>query len=202
MSFIETRVNDLIESVSLQTVGGRQFNTTIVSTSAGFERRNINWSQSRGRWEFGERVLLQSELDALVNFFETVAGRAVGFRFKDWSDFKCTHSTGVLQATSDPLVFELFKRYGTRVKRIFKPVSCQVNVNSIPTSVIFNANAGTVQFAVAPEAGATLTWAGEFDLPARFDVDQLQSRFEAFDEDSQETAHYLFSLPVVVLKLA
>lgn len=47
-----------------------------------------------------------------------------------------------------------------------------------------------------------LTWSGEFDLPVRFDSDQLRTRFEALDKATSEALHYLFSLPVVELRLA
>lgn len=200
-SFVETRVNDLIESVSLQTVGGRQFNTGIVSTVAGFEKRNINWAQSRGRWEFGDRIVLQSELDALIDHFETVAGKAVGFRFKDWSDYRVKVTQGVMQKITDT-TYQLKKSYGgSRVKTITKPVSIHVFKNGIETSAFtFDNTTGIVTFTVAPLVTDVLSWSGEFDLPARFDSDQLQSRFEAIDEATNEPVHYLFSLPVVELR--
>lgn len=204
-TFVETRVNDLIESVSLQTVGGRQFQTTIVATASGFEQRNISWAQSRGRWEFGDRIVFQSELDALIDFFETVAGKAVGFRFKDWSDYRCKPAAGKLVQVSG-LTYQLYKTYGTRSKKITKPTSVSVTVNgTASTDFILDTALGTVTFLHALPTSlaipvSVLAWSGEFDLPARFDSDQLQSRFEAVDESTGEPVHYLMSLPVVELK--
>ncbi|MCI0355277.1 MAG: DUF2460 domain-containing protein, partial [Acidobacteria bacterium] len=46
-----------------------------------------------------------------------------------------------------------------------------------------------------------LTWSGEFDVPVRFDADQLRIRFEALRTSDAEALHYLFSLPVAELRL-
>lgn len=199
-AFLETRVNDLIESVSLQTVGGRQFSTAIVTTSAGFERRNINWSQSLGRWEFGDRVLIQQEIDDLIDFFESVAGKAVGFRFKDWSDFKCKSTAGRLIPTGVLRQYQLQKSYGSRTKKITKPVIVSLFENGAQFfDFVLDTKTGILTTATV-RAGV-LTWSGEFDLPARFDTDQLQTKFEAIDEESGDSMHYLYSLPVVELRV-
>lgn len=50
-----------------------------------------------------------------------------------------------------------------------------------------------------PQAADALTWSGEFDIPVRFDTDELRTRFEAME--GSESLHYLFSLPVIELRL-
>lgn len=58
---------------------------------------------------------------------------------------------------------------------------------------------GTAALYVQPDE--TLTWSGEFDVPARFDADQLQARFDAYDEHTGEAVYFLSALPVVELRL-
>lgn len=96
MSFIESRINDVIGAVLYDTAGGPTFNTEIVVVNSGHEKRNVAWAEPRGRWELGERTVDRAELDATIAFFRAVQGRAIGFRFKDWADFAVSHAQGVL----------------------------------------------------------------------------------------------------------
>lgn len=50
-----------------------------------------------------------------------------------------------------------------------------------------------------PQAADILAWAGEFDVPVRFDADILRTRIEAME--GAESLHYLYSLPLVELRL-
>lgn len=67
------------------TVGGPAYSTTITGVGAGYERRENNWEQSRGRWQIGDRTLRRSQLDYLISFFRIVKGAASGFIYKDWA---------------------------------------------------------------------------------------------------------------------
>lgn len=67
------------------TVGGPAYSTTITGVGAGYERRESNWEQSRGRWQIGDRTLRRSQLDYLISFFRTVRGAGAGFTYKDWA---------------------------------------------------------------------------------------------------------------------
>jgi hypothetical protein len=55
-----------------------------------YEQRNINWSSARGRWDVASGLKKQTQLDTLIAFFRARKGRAHGFRFKDWTDYKAT----------------------------------------------------------------------------------------------------------------
>lgn len=52
-----------------------------------------------------------------------------------------------------------------------------------------------------PQDSDVLRWSGEFDVPVRFDTDELRSKFEAMASDGSEAIHYLYSLPVVEIRL-
>ena len=85
MGFDEVRLPTNIE---IGAQGGPQFNTTIIALSSGFEKRNINWADSKGTWDIGYSIRYKEDLDIVIQFFYARRGRANGFRFKDWSDFE------------------------------------------------------------------------------------------------------------------
>ena len=67
--------------------GGPSFSTEIVVIDGGYERRNQNWSQARRAFDARTGVRSASDAGTLLAFFHARAGRARGFRLKDWSDF-------------------------------------------------------------------------------------------------------------------
>lgn len=69
-------------------VGGPGYSTTVVTTAAGREQRNQNWSVARGTWELGERNITEEKKDYLLTFFHGRRGSRQGFRYRDWGNFK------------------------------------------------------------------------------------------------------------------
>ena len=67
--------------------GGPVFFTQISATTAGFEQRQINWEFARHRYQASHEVKNRAELESLLDFFFSVRGMAVGFRFVDWNDW-------------------------------------------------------------------------------------------------------------------
>lgn len=211
VDFVEQRFNDGL--IIYNTVGGPTFSTNVVITFSGHEQRNVNWQQARGRWELGERLCTQAELNDIVRFFRAVLGRATGFRFKDWADFAALATEGVLGTGvgTGATVYDLNKKYlqGTLLvyRRVFKPVAATVQVFknlvllTTPGQYTLDSTTGKVTL-VSPATGVdTLTWAGEFDVPVRFDTEELKSRFDVFDVALNEKLHYLQTLPIVELRL-
>lgn len=131
LGFVEERL-DL--GVDTGAEGGPEFSTDITEVLSGFEARNVNWSDARGRWDIGDRTLLRPELDTLLAFFRARRGQAVGFRFKDWADFSADTSTGLLgtgAGTGLPS-YQMFKRYtsaGENQDRVIKkPVASSISI--------------------------------------------------------------------------
>lgn len=85
MSFHEVR---LPEDIERGAVGGPQFKTDVVELQSGFEKRNIKWSMPRSSWNIGYGIQDLDNLQTVIDFFYNRKGKAFGFRFKDWSDFK------------------------------------------------------------------------------------------------------------------
>lgn len=54
---------------------------------------------------------------------------------------------------------------------------------------------GTVKKYLQP--GASLTWSGEFDVPARFDTDKFDCSFEAYREGDGESLFTVSGLPII-----
>lgn len=199
MAFNETQFpND----IAYGAVGGARYSTDVVETFSGWEQRNINWSESRGQWNVSHGVKTESQLATLIAFFRACRGKAIGFRFKDWSDYSAANQIigtgdGVLTA------FQLVKSYTagsiTVDRKITKPVSgtIQVYKNGVlqVSGVSTDLTTGIVTFTVAPANGVVVTANFQFDVPARFDTDELGISLDTFQLGSWN------SIPIVEIRL-
>ncbi|MCP5013476.1 MAG: DUF2460 domain-containing protein, partial [Aestuariibacter sp.] len=129
-----------------------------------------------------------------------VAGRGHGFRFKDWADFRSCEDQTNLGAVSDTdqvigtgngsaTVFQLKKTYNTgvleRERIITKPIASTVVV-SVDSSAIVSGWAvasatGVVTFDSAVASAAVVRAGFEFDVPCRFDTDELDVQWEHYE---------------------
>lgn len=82
MSFTEIRFP---ENISYGSTGGPEFSTDVVTTHNGCEQRNINWSRARARYNIAYGVRSSEQLTELITFFHARKGKAIGFRFNDFS---------------------------------------------------------------------------------------------------------------------
>lgn len=133
MSFIETpRFPD---DIAVGSRGGPRFKTRVSQTQAGFEDRNILWSQTRHEYNAIYGVKTEPDFDVVLDFFMAMNGRAHEFRFKDWKDYKSCQATSDLSNTDQTIgngdgstaAFQLIKKYITGAltyqRTIKKPVS-------------------------------------------------------------------------------
>lgn len=189
MSFHETRFP---AGISRGATGGPERRTQVVTLGSGHEQRNQQWAASRRRYDAGTGIKTADELHAVIAFFEERRGRAFGFRWKDWADYKsCTPletPTPVDQAigTGDGVEpgFQLVKTYGATylpwTRTIAKPVSGSVRVavdgieQTEGEAFTVDATTGLVTFSAPPGIGLSITAGFEFDVPARFDTDRLE----------------------------
>lgn len=215
-AFAEVRLENNL--VLYGNVGGPQFSTDVVVVRSGHEKRNANWSRARGRWEMGEREVNTAELQALIGFFRARQGRAQGFRWKDWADYKASRTAIVTNGVTTQGVlgegvgsgstsYHLNKLYSSggvsHLRRIRKPVSVvgiYKNGTLLTSGFAVDYTIGLVTIDAAPTESDTLTWTGDFDVPARFDTDELRSRFDAYRATDGEAIHFIFSLPIVELR--
>jgi uncharacterized protein (TIGR02217 family) len=200
-------------AVALGATGGPERRTEVVTLASGREQRNARWADSRRRYDAGSGVKSLDDLALVVAFFEERRGRLTGFRFRDRSDWQSCAPSGTPAASDQPigtgdgatLVFPLVKRYGQDFapwfRRIEKPVAGSVLVAVDGTAVTgptvaVDAAAGLVIFAdgEAPPPGASVTAGFRFDVPVRFDTDQLTLDLSAF------TAGEIPSIPLVEIR--
>ncbi|WP_375463378.1 TIGR02217 family protein [uncultured Methylobacterium sp.] len=185
--------------VSLRGSGGPTRLTEIVTLASGREHRNSRWADSRRRYDAGLGIRTLDALHAVLSFFEERRGRLYGFRYRDRVDFR-SGPPGRIPGPGDQrlgvgdgatAVFALVKTYGTGVspyaRTIAKPVAGTVRVavagaEAPPRAFTCDPATGLVTFGASavPPAGAAVTAGFEFDVPVRFDTDDLTVNLEAF----------------------
>lgn len=186
MAFHEIRFPD---NISRGARGGPQRRTQIVELASGDEERNASWANSRRRYDAAYGVRRADDLAAVTAFFEARNGRLYGFRWKDWADYKsCLPSA--TPAAADQLLgqgdgaqaqFQLIKVYASGAqswtRTITKPVANTVRVaaDGVETSdgCSIDLATGLVTFDTPPSNGVVITAGFEFDVPVRFDTDEL-----------------------------
>ena len=185
-------------NLSFGSLGGPERRTEIVSLTNGFEERNTPWAHSRRRYDAGLGLRSLDDVAELVAFFEARGGQLHGFRWKDWADFKsCAPSRAPgmgdqMLAHGDGVgtQFRLQKEYvsgpARYVRPILKPVrgTVLVAVGGDPLREAMDWEmdyaTGALTFAVAPAPGAPVTAGFEFDVPVRFDTDQVAVSVASF----------------------
>lgn len=183
-------------------IGGPGFHTTVLVLSSGFEKRNIDWQDARATYTIGFGLRSASMVRELIGFFRARYGRAYGFRFRDWMDYQIPfpgYSAQVI-GTGDGVdtTFQLVKTYGdsegSYTRNIYKPVdnnTIAITVNNVAKSegvdYTVNYDTGVVTFTAAPTSGHIIrvTYC-EFDVPVRFDVDNMDVSIEQLNAGAWE----------------
>lgn len=173
--------------------GGPGYQTTITPMDSGFESRNSAWQNSRAKFDVGLRPMGKADTDDLIAFFRVVKGRAHGFRFRDWSDYQVGAGEGiVIQRSDGSLQLAKLYTYGDlqEARPISKPVAGTVTISG-----------GTVDYATGKVAGGSTatTWTGEFDLPVRFDTDEM--KLDALDKSQGEILFQWGSIPIIEIRV-
>jgi uncharacterized protein (TIGR02217 family) len=199
MTFHEIRFPD---DIAYGATGGPEYLTTVVSMASGHEQRNANWSAARGKWNVASGLKHQAQLNTLIAFFRARKGRAYGFRFKDWTDYRATaQALGVGDGVNK--AFQLVKSYvsgaGIETRTITKPVLG--TVKSYLAGVLqssgwsINTATGLLTFTTAPAQGIAVTADFEFDVPVRFDTDRMAVTIEQID------LHQWSDIPIIEIRV-
>jgi len=181
LEFVERRFPD---DISWGATGGSGFRTTVIESGGGHEQRNVDWSQSRGQWDVTHGARSEAMMDRLIEWFNAMRGRAIGFRFRDWTDFEAeTELFGTGDGVED--TFTLRKTYQvgdeSYEREITKPVDngpIIVTLAGAPqeegVDYALDRTTGIVVMTAPPAMGQELRWSGAFDVPVRFDSDLMQ----------------------------
>lgn len=201
--------------ISLGAQGGPERRTDVVILGSGFEERNSRWADSRRTYNAGYGVRSLDDLHKVIEFFEERRGRLYGFRWRDHADWKSCEP-GRQPSAIDQVIgtgdgtlatYQLIKSYGTTfapwARAIKKPVAGTIKIavdgieQTETTDYVVDEGTGTVAFQPAsiPAADADVTAGFEFDVPVRFDTDQLEINLQGF------RAGAIPSIPIVEIRL-
>ena len=190
IDFVEERLE---LGINYGAVGGYKFNTTIIETGSGGQQRNINWWLPLGRWQLGDRTLLESELEQevtyLKEFHEARRGSKQGFRFKDWSDYQAKDQ---ILAVADGITtaYQLKKTYHAGNiscdRPITKPVidTVQVYFDNVLQGAGWSVDyaLGQIIFDIPPVPEIVISVSFEFDIPVWFESDSIGWRLQGYQE--------------------
>ncbi|AXQ69191.1 glycoside hydrolase [Caulobacter phage CcrBL9] len=189
------------EDISYTSGGGPKFKTTVFMSDSGYEQRNIDWSNSRAEYDVSQGIKNQDQMDILTAFFYARRGKAYGFRFKDFNDYRIKQQVlGVGDGVKTK--FQLIKTYVdgqaesgetyTYTRKITKPVwgtvagvTVGVAVKVSPDDYEVDYSTGIITFFDPPGVGAVVkVGAAQFHVPVRFDTDQLDATHEFWNHQT------------------
>ncbi len=176
LSFSEIRFPD---DISFETSGGPTFVTDIIESGSGYERRNTVRNTALRVFKVKNSIKSASQVKRLLDFFVARRGKSAGFRFKDWSDYSVTNQViGFGDGITSK--FKFIKVYGndsdSYIRDIQKLVTGTVTVyldNIVSNTATVDHENGFVTFLLPVPSGVAISADFEFDIPARFDVDEL-----------------------------
>lgn len=166
----------LPEDIERGTIGGPEYRTTVNRLVSAHEQRNSEWPWPMFASNVGYGLSKREDIEAVYAFFHARLGRARGFRFRNWLDYKVT-TAAVAEVAGDTTQRQLIRPYADAVnpqyRVITRPVAStlKVYVNSILTTDYTLEDMGIVQFPSDP--GPNVAASFEFDIPVRFDADKL-----------------------------
>ena len=172
MSFLETPT--FPRRVAFGFVGGTRYNTSRAILPNRQDKRNVDQDDGLGKWVVSQRGKNEIETRELIAFKRVVKGMGHGFRFPDWSDYKCIASEGNGEVVFiSGTTWQLYKSYAqgalSELRLIQKPRPGTVTILG-GGSYTLNTATGTFTH---NSGAAPIGWVGEFDVPAIFGDDEI-----------------------------
>jgi uncharacterized protein (TIGR02217 family) len=204
--FDDVRLNEAVERGAKFIMG---FKTSILLMFSGREKRNVVWAQQRKRFDIAYGISTREDYEESVAFFAARQGKGRGFRFKDWSDYQI--AAGQIIGTGDAVTrdYQIIKSYTSSVsynRTITRPVASSIIVKvagvvstqwTLQTGGIirFNTNPpGSPPVYYIPQVGQVVTIACDFDVPVRFDTDEISVELEWSEAGSID------SMPIIEVR--
>lgn len=170
----------------------------VVTLRSGHEQRNTIWTNSRRSYDISLGLRELDDVYAVQEFWEARRGALRGFRFKDWSDFKSVAPNASVSnadqamASITSTTFQLQKVYSAAsnpwTRTITKPVSGTVtirdNTGALTEGVDYTVDYSTGIVTFTPAPTGTPTAGFEFDVPVRFQDEDLEINVALFDVGS------------------
>lgn len=176
VAFHDVRLPEVIEQGAH---GGPTFSTSILTSTGGHEKRIGNWALPRAKWNIASGARDDVAFQALLSFFMARNGSLYGFRFKDWSDYLAPAGSPVVLIPGTT-TYRLARAYTSGPVTFLRPISR-------PVSGAVTVSGGSVDFATGIVSGGSgVTWAGEFDIPVRFETDEFNLTLDQVDIGTAE----------------
>ena len=196
-------------NVELGAIRRDLMNLEVIESDSGHEDRNRLWSQFKREYDVTYPIAKRhgptnAAFATVYSAFLATGGGEDSFDLKDWRDFEATDELiGIGDGAETE--FPLLKSYSfgsrTHIRRIYRPIdpiaikADDVTVN--PADYTVDYQLGTVTFDAAPAIGVEITWAGEFNVPVRFEP-TIQSVAQTIQNEKYDS----FTLKEVRLKAA
>lgn len=177
------------ESISIKSTTSINFNTNITSSKNGKEKRIINRSESIMVYDIVSGVKSKQDIEEVTKLFRLVKGRAIGFRYKDWLDYSAINQQ-IDIGDGEKTKFKLIKTYtdlnskNKYIREIKKPVenTVKISLDNIPNkSFSVDYTNGNIIFKETPANSTIITASFEFDVPVRFDSDELEISLDSLN---------------------
>lgn len=176
----------LDENIEKGAEGGPTFSTTVFTFSSGAEQRNQNWARVRSSYDISYGIQQKAQYAAVRSFFYARRGRFRGFLFKDWTDY---FTTAEPIATADGVgkIYQLVVTYTDDVspftRRITRPLASSLVMYVDGVSKAYSLGSlGVVTLTDLPTIGQVVTADFQFDVPVRFDQDDLPVTAQTEDD--------------------
>lgn len=176
------------DDISYGSSGGPAYSTVVAETASGYESVVSNWSAPKHRYNVGYGLRKIEDIEAVIAFFHAVRGRAYGFRYKDWADYKSCADAATPAATDQSIgtgdgttaTFQLKKTYSyggeSYARTIKKPVANTTlvsiqgvtdprwTVSTVTGIVTFSADITKTINAITQAAAAKITFTASHGL--------------------------------------
>lgn len=213
MAFLDT---SFPRGVAAGVSGGPERRVDIVQLASGAEERNARWKHSRRSYDASLGIRDADDLKAVVGLFEEAGGPLHSFRFRDWSDFSSAASTrqdpspldqGIGTGDGATATFQLVKTYGglaPYTREITKPVPGSVLVSlggaAQATGWAVDHLTGLITFTAAPTPGTEIRAGFLFDVPVRFDSQEIHVSMAFFSEAEGRGVGSVPDIPLIEVR--
>lgn len=171
------------EYISCKFRVGISFDNSLIFSKNGKEQRLLNRHNSRNIYTLDTNNLTNDDVDKIIKIFRVVNGRYGGFRFKDWLDYKAVNQQ-IDITDGEKNSFQLIKTYSIPenlsikyVRKIEKPVLDTVLLkidNEQISNFMIDYSTGIITLDNVPKKGKVVSCNFEFDVPVRFNSDNLE----------------------------
>lgn len=159
-----------------------EWSTTVIATIGGRESRLQAWADARHAYDASFVVRTLDDHALIRAHFNMARGRTHSWPLLDPTDNEATVADGFAEDAADANTYQLVKRYGSGAdaydRKITRPFGVALYKSAVlqVAGVDYTIDEDTGIVSITGTSAAALTWAGQFYVPCRYDVDRLPVR--------------------------